>query len=146
MPRSTPLSDNNVQPGRTIEIDPVHEGVHNRIAEGSVFQGDLRCSAGLWIEGKVIGNIEVQGVLVLGRSGEICGDVLVRGHRAVLAGTISPRPDGETPHVVIEGLAEMAHTLQATADFTAVNIDWHHGARIDGKVRTGTFPAERDAA
>ena len=140
------MSDNEIRQSREIVIDPAKEGVHNRVAVGTVFQGDLNCTSGLWVDGKIVGNVVVQGVLVLAPTGEICGDVHVRGHRAVLAGRISPRADHQVPQVIVEGLAEMAHSLQATADFTAVDIDWHHGARIEGKVRTGTFDREQAAA
>jgi len=51
----------------------------------------------------------------------------------------APEPDGQ------EGLAEMAETLRAKCNLTAFALDWHHGDKVDGRVRT-VDPAYADAS
>lgn len=123
------------QKKRVIIIDPVAEGIHNRVAEGTVCKGDFEYGSGLWVDGKIVGNLVVNGVLVLAPTGEIEGKVHVLGKRAVLAGRIRAR-EGVPTFVVVDGLAELAETLDAQGHLTAHAIDFHNGAIFDGSVRT----------
>jgi cytoskeletal protein CcmA (bactofilin family) len=128
------LSENNDK--KAIVVDPVADGVVNRVAAGTVQTGDLQCAGGLWVEGRIVGNLTVDGVLVLDVGGEIRGNVHVRGPRACLAGTIAECAEGIPSEVVVDGVAELGETLRAKANLTAYALDWYNGALIEGKVRT----------
>jgi len=131
------LSDAN----ETLTIDPVKEGIVNRIAAGTVHKGDLSCSAGLWVEGTVVGNLEVDGVLVLSPGSTISGRIVARGPRAVLAGTVLPANDTQLSEIYVTGTAHLASTLDAKANITAGELMFYTGAQIEGRLRTGQVPA-----
>ncbi|MGN6530916.1 MAG: bactofilin family protein [Ginsengibacter sp.] len=57
------------------------------IGEGYVFTGELRGASVIRIEGKIIGNVNVEGGVVLGEKGKIEGDIHTRS--AIIYGTIS---------------------------------------------------------
>lgn len=121
---------------KTLVIDPVAEGIVNRIAPGTVQTGDLHCKGGLFVEGTIRGNLIVDGMLVLGGTGVICGNVTVRGARAALVGTIAPQEDGSPSEIRIEGVAELGDTLVAAANIAAQAFNWYHGAKVDGQLKT----------
>lgn len=125
----------------TLTIDPVKEGVVNRIAAGTVHKGDLACSGGLWVEGTVVGNLDVDGVLVLSPGSTVSGRIVVRGSRAVLAGAVLPANESELSEIYVVGTAHLARTLDAKANITAGELMFYTGAQIDGRIRAGRMPA-----
>lgn len=48
----------------------------NQIANGTVITGEIRTSGDIRIDGKLKGNISAQGRLVIGKTGEIVGDII----------------------------------------------------------------------
>lgn len=120
---------------RVITVDPVAQGIRNRVAEGTVWKGDMECAGGLWVDGKIVGNVVVHGFLLMEVTGEIIGNVHVLGD-CILLGSINPTQDGTPSEVVVEGIAEITETLRAKCNITAFALDWHHGAMVDGRVRT----------
>ncbi len=59
----------------------VEETEHNRlnvIGEGTSIQGDMKSSGDVRIDGEVIGNLNIQGKLVLGLNGKIKGEALCK--------------------------------------------------------------------
>ncbi len=62
---------------------------HNRlnvIGEGTSIQGDMKSSGDVRIDGELIGNLNIQGKLVLGLNGKIKGEILCKN--AELSGRI----------------------------------------------------------
>lgn len=47
----------------------------NRISKGTIFKGDIESEGSFRIDGKLIGNIQTSGKIVLGESGSVVGDV-----------------------------------------------------------------------
>lgn len=125
----------------TLTIDPVKEGVVNRIAAGTVHKGDLSCSGGLWVEGTIQGNLEVDGVLVLSPGSTVSGRIVARGPRAVLAGAVLPATETQLSEIYVVGTAHLAATLDAKANITAGELMFYTGAQIEGRIRTGQMPA-----
>lgn len=119
-----------------ISLDPVKEGIVNRIAPGSCQSGTLRCAGGLLVEGRIEGDVEVEGMLVLAQCGEIMGNVRVRGERAVLAGKILASSSDVLSEVEISGVVELATSLVANANITAGAFEFYRGAQVDGRIRT----------
>src|SRR6187551_3024045 len=57
------------------------------IGEGYIFTGELKGSSVIRIEGKIIGNVIVEGGIVLGEKGIIEGDIITKS--AIIYGTVS---------------------------------------------------------
>jgi cytoskeletal protein CcmA (bactofilin family) len=57
------------------------------IGEGYVFTGDLHGSTIIRIEGKVVGNINVEGGVILGERGVVEGDIKTKS--AIIYGTVN---------------------------------------------------------
>ena len=89
------------------------------IGQGAVFEGTLRVSNGLQVDGAVHGDVEVEGGLTIGPEGALVGEV--RADTAVVAG----RVEGA---MVTEGL------LQVRAS-----------GRVEGQVSYGSLEVERGA-
>lgn len=47
----------------------------NKIAEGTVFTGDIESQGNFRIDGKVQGNLKVKGKVVIGETGQFIGDI-----------------------------------------------------------------------
>lgn len=117
-------------------LDPVKAGIINRIAEGTTQSGHLKCAGGLLVEGRIEGDIEVAGMLVLAATGEIVGNVRVLGAGAVLAGKILPKTESTLSDVQVAGIAELGETLVAKADVSAGAFKFYTGAQIEGHIKT----------
>lgn len=115
-----------------ITINPVAEGIVNRIAAGTVQSGNLTYQGGLWIEGKLSGDVVIDGPLVLDVGAELSGRIHVRGARACLLGRVTPPADGHSTDIVVDGIVQFGETLVAQANITAHAIDYYEGARIEG--------------
>lgn len=59
------------------------------IGRGSVFEGTLTVQSSLRVDGKVIGNVQVSDALIVGKEGEIDGEVRVRN--AIIGGRVRNR-------------------------------------------------------
>ena len=57
------------------------------IGEGYIFTGELRGSSVIRIEGKIIGNVNVEGGVILGEKGIIEGDINTKS--AIVHGTVN---------------------------------------------------------
>lgn len=129
------MSDERAE--QTLTIDPVKEGIVNRIAAGTVQRGNLVCEGGLWVEGTVVGDLVVNGVLVLSSTGVLQGRVCVNGPRAALVGTIEPGAgEQELAEVEVHGVVQLGATLNAKANITAARFEFFEGAQVEGRIRT----------
>ncbi|MDZ7267922.1 MAG: polymer-forming cytoskeletal protein [candidate division KSB1 bacterium] len=59
------------------------------IGRGSVFEGTLTVQSSLRVDGKVVGNVQVSDALIVGKEGEIEGEVRVRN--AIIGGRVRNR-------------------------------------------------------
>jgi len=57
------------------------------IGEGYIFTGELQGTSIVRIEGKIIGNVHVEGGVVLGEKGIVEGDIITRS--AIVYGTVN---------------------------------------------------------
>ena len=94
------------------------------IGEGYTFTGELRGSSVIRIEGTVIGNIHVEGGVVLGEKGKIEGDINTRS--AVIYGTIS----GNVKTVQLE----IKKTGLVNGDISTDSLEIELGAQYNGKL------------
>lgn len=94
------------------------------IGEGYIFTGELRGSSVIRIEGTVIGNIHVEGGVVLGEKGKIEGDINTRS--AIIYGTIS----GNVKTVQLE----IKKTGLVNGDIFTDSLEIELGAQYNGKL------------
>ncbi len=94
------------------------------IGEGYTFTGEIRGSSVIRIEGKVIGNINVEGGVILGEKGKIEGDINTKS--AIVFGTISGN--------VKAGQLEIKKTGLVNGDITTDTLEIELGAQYNGKL------------
>ncbi len=94
------------------------------IGEGYTFTGEIRGTSVIRIEGTVIGNINVEGGLVLGEKGTIEGDINTRS--AIVYGTIH----GNVQAVQLE----IKKTGVVNGDITTDTLEIELGAQYNGKL------------
>lgn len=94
------------------------------IGEGYTFTGEIRGSSVIRIEGKVIGNINVEGGVILGEKGNIEGDINTKS--SIVYGTIN----GNVKAVQLE----IKKTGMVNGDITTDTLEIELGAQYNGKL------------
>ena len=94
------------------------------IGEGYTLTGEIRGSSVIRIEGKVIGNINVEGGVVLGQKGKIEGDINTKS--AIIYGTIN----GNVKTVQLE----IKKTGLVNGDIDTDTLEIELGAKYNGKL------------
>ena len=94
------------------------------IGEGYTFTGEIKGTSVIRIEGTVIGNINVEGGVVLGEKGKIEGDINTRS--AIIYGTIT----GKVQAVQLE----IKKTGLVNGDITTDTLEIELGAQYNGKL------------
>ena len=111
---------------RRPSMPPIPEGAVSVIASGTTLIGDLETNGVIRIEGRIEGTIRSAREVVVGRQGEIHGDV--NAHEAIVGG----RVEGVltiTDRIEIQGTGVIVGDIQTRA------IVVTEGARINGVVR-----------
>lgn len=94
------------------------------IGEGFTFTGELQGISAIRIEGKVVGNVNVDGGVVLGAKGVIEGDIITKS--AIIFGTIN----GNVKSVQLE----IKKTGYVNGDITTNTLEIELGAQYNGKL------------
>ena len=94
------------------------------IGEGYTLTGELQGFSVIRIEGKIIGNVNVDGGVVLGEKGEIKGDITTKS--AIIYGTINGN--------VIATQLEIKKTGFVNGDITTDTLEIELGAQYNGKL------------
>ncbi|HZW65700.1 MAG TPA: polymer-forming cytoskeletal protein [Hanamia sp.] len=94
------------------------------IGEGYTFTGEVRGASVIRIEGTVVGNINVEGGVVLGEKGKVEGDIFTRS--AIVFGTIN----GNIKSVQLE----IKKTGVVNGDITTDSLEIELGAQYNGKL------------
>jgi cytoskeletal protein CcmA (bactofilin family) len=94
------------------------------IGEGYTFTGEVRGASVIRIEGTVVGNINVEGGVVLGEKGKVEGDIFTRS--AIVFGTIN----GNVKSVQLE----IKKTGVVNGDITTDSLEIELGAQYNGKL------------
>ena len=105
--------------GKKKSIEEIEAGdVNTLIGEGCFFEGNLNLSTATRIDGKVKGNIHSEGMLIIGESGSVEGDI-------------------NCTEVLIHGTVR--------GNVTARRIELRRGASLSGDIRTDVFIIEEGA-
>ena len=94
------------------------------IGEGYIFTGELRGSSVIRIEGKIIGNVNVEGGVILGEKGIIEGDIKTKS--AIIYGTVNGN--------VKTTQLEIKKTGSITGDISTDVVEIEIGAVYNGKL------------
>lgn len=94
------------------------------IGEGFIFKGELQGSSAIRIEGKIIGNVNVDGGVVLGEKGTIEGNITTKS--AIIYGTIKGN--------VKATQLEIKKTGFVNGDITTDTLEIELGAQYNGKL------------
>jgi cytoskeletal protein CcmA (bactofilin family) len=94
------------------------------IGEGYTFTGEVRGASVIRIEGTIVGNINVEGGVVLGEKGKVEGDIFTRS--AIVFGTIN----GNIKSVQLE----IKKTGVVNGDITTDSLEIELGAQYNGKL------------
>jgi cytoskeletal protein CcmA (bactofilin family) len=113
------FTKNKLQPG---EIN--QQEISAIIGEGYIFTGELRGSSVIRIEGKVIGNVNVEGGVILGEKGIIEGDINTKS--AIVHGTVNGNI--KTVHLQVKKSGNVS------GDISTDTLEIEIGAQYNGKL------------
>jgi cytoskeletal protein CcmA (bactofilin family) len=119
---------------QSLEIN--QQEISTIIGEGYVFTGELKGSSVVRIEGKIIGNINVEGGVVLGEKGFVEGDIITRS--AIIYGTVSGN--------IKTTQLEIKKTGFVNGEITTDSLEIELGAKYNGKLNMQNNPVLAEAS
>ncbi len=123
-------------PQDTLTLDPIAMNVVNRVAAGTVLDGDLRFDGGLLVQGEIAGRVQVNGRLIVWTGGVVRGRVRVQGD-LYLFGQLGAA--GGSPHdtsLECQGMAYVSKTGVSTGTLMARRLQLYEGANLQGPFKT----------
>lgn len=123
-------------PQDTLTLDPIAMNVVNRVAAGTVLEGDLNFEGGLLVQGELAGHIQVNGRLIVWTGGLVRGRVRVSGDLYLFGqlGTAAGNPH-ETS-LECQGMAYVSKTGVSTGTLMARRLRLYEGADLQGPFKT----------
>jgi len=109
--------------GNNSKDTTVHSNQLNRLCEGTIVKGDIVTEGNIRIDCKVLGNVIVQGKIVLGKGGNIEGDI--KCSNADIEGVI-------LGNIVVDGLLVLKETSKIEGTITTHKIGILEGAEFTG--------------
>lgn len=106
------------------------------IGEGYVFTGELQGSSVIRIEGKVIGNVNVEGGVILGENGIIDGNI--SSLSVIIFGTVNGNINATQLEIKKSGLIY--------GDISADSLEIELGAKYNGKLTMQRPEALKEAS
>jgi len=105
-------------------IEISQQEISTIIGEGYVLTGEIRGSSVVRIEGKIVGNVNVDGGIILGEKGNIEGDISTKS--AIVYGTVNGN--------IKANRLEIKKTGHVNGDITTDTIEIELGAQYNGKL------------
>jgi cytoskeletal protein CcmA (bactofilin family) len=112
--------------GSPQQASPTIERVTSILGPGIIWRGNLRGSGGIRIEGTFEGEIQIQGMVVIGETGRVTCNNL-RANTVIVAGTVRG-------NITAEKL-EIRSTGRVWGDVSVVGFSTEEGAFLRGQVR-----------
>lgn len=121
----------------SLVIDPVAMNIVNRVAEGTMLNGELLFKGGLLLQGTLRGSGEIAGKLVIWHTGQLQGKFRVLGDLYVLGhlGGVADEADATT-QVECQGTVHVASTGICTGSLSASRLRLYDGGVLQGPFRT----------
>ena len=116
------------------KLDINQQEISTIIGQGYTFTGELKGASIIRIEGKVIGDVHVEGGVVLGENGIIEGDIYTKS--AIIFGTVSGN--------VQAGQLEIKRTGRIEGDITTNNLEIELGAQYNGRLKMQKETEEKE--
>lgn len=107
---------------QSLEIN--EQEISTIIGEGYVFTGELQGSSVVRIEGKIIGNVNVDAGVVLGENGCVEGNI--KSQSVIIYGTVNG--DVKSTHL------EIKKTGHVNGEITTDSLEIELGAKYNGKL------------
>lgn len=101
----------------------------NRIAQGTVINGDITSEAGFRVDGKIIGTLTTRAKVVIGKDGLIEGTL--ECSNADIEGSFSG-------NLIVEGLLSLKSTAQIDGDVTTSKLSVEPGATFNASCTMDT--------
>ena len=119
-----------------LTFDPVAMHIVNRVASGTSLAGTLSFEGGVLVQGRLGGDVDVRGRVIVWNGGLLKGRVRVRGDMYVFGqvGELGAAP-GET-EVECLGTLYVASTAVSTGTLTARHLMLYEGADLQGPFTT----------
>lgn len=115
--------------GKKIQSDKIH----TIIGTETTLEGVLSSKSTLRIDGKIIGEVKSEGHIIIGKTGEIHGDI----HSKSL--TIEGTAEG---NMFIQERVQLASTSHLTGDIHAASIEIEQGAIFNGRSTMQAAPSK----
>ncbi len=112
------------KPNKQQPLEINQQEISTIIGEGYTFTGELQGSSVIRIEGKIIGNVNVEGGVVLGEKGNVEGDIITKS--AIIYGTVNGN--------VKATQLEIKKTGHINGDITTDTLEIELGAQYNGKL------------
>ncbi|MDP2418904.1 MAG: polymer-forming cytoskeletal protein [Hydrogenophaga sp.] len=136
-------------PQDTLTIDPIAMHVVNRIAAGSLVSGDLSFEGGLLVQGEIVGNIRVNGRLIVWAGGVVRGRVRVSGDLYLFGRLGDAGGCAHDTSLECQGMACVSNTGVSTGTIMARRLQLYEGADLQGPFKTlkkgDNLPVLKDA-
>ena len=105
-----------------------NKGVIDTIAAGTVIEGNISSSKGIRIDGKVLGSINCQGKVVVGKNGVVEGNITCTN--AEIEGELKSK-------ISVEGLLRLRETAVLLGDIETGKLAIEPGASFTGNCKMG---------
>ena len=133
-------------------LDPVAQGITNKIASGTKSSGTLETTEGLLLEGEHRGTLIVRGSsLHIAHGAKLVGSVIVHGDVYVL-GQFGESAD-VTSKISVNGTLHLAHSAVVFGTISYKQIAIYDGAKMHGRIEPlqmgqprATLPATAEPA
>lgn len=103
-------------------------GTVSIIGPGMKITGEIKCDGTVRIEGRVEGSIQASKSVVVGREGNVAGDITTRD--IVVAGSVAGTITGE-------GRVELQDTCRVEGNVHSPRIKLDEGGQVDGRLHMG---------
>lgn len=123
-------------PQDTLTLDPIAMNVVNRVAAGTVLDGDLRFDGGLLVQGEVAGRIQVNGRLIVWTGGVVRGRVRVQGDLYLFGQLGAAGGSQHDTSLECQGMAYVSKTGVSTGTLMARRLQLYEGANLQGPFKT----------
>lgn len=119
-----------------LTFDPIAMNVINRVAAGSVLEGDLHFDGGLLVQGEVAGRIQVNGSLIVWAGGVVRGRIRVHGDFYLFGQLGVSGGHAHDTSLECQGMAYVAQTGVSTGTLMARRLQLYEGADLQGPFKS----------
>lgn len=113
---------------------PSNPGQINMIGEGTVIEGTLRSESDVRVSGRVVGNLDVDGKVIVAKEGSINGELVAAS--ADIAGDVQGQ-------INIRELCVLKGAARVDADIKAARLVVEEGATFNGQCEMGQMTSVR---